>query len=90
MTVPASRVHEIVLQAEHVLDEPHVAGALRAESLQPTDVDIAHAVAAGDERSERLRRVGFTFCPILVRLNPRRAVFNVRFDNTARYSPVKN
>ena len=50
-------MHEIVLHAEHVLDEPQVGRALRAEALQPADVDVADRGAAGHERRQRLRGV---------------------------------
>ena len=56
--VLSAHVHEIVLEAEHVLHQADVDRALRPEPLETTNVDVTHDRPAGHEGPERLRCVG--------------------------------
>ncbi len=56
-------MRQVVRDAEDVLHEPQVRGALRTESLQPADVDRPGEVAAGDEHRQCFGRVRFHVLP---------------------------
>ena len=88
--VPAARVDEIALRAEHVLHQPQVAGALRPEAPQAADVDVAHAVARGDEDRQRRRGVGLDVLADARAAEADAAVLTVFGDRMRRYSAVKN